>query len=351
MKIPENEFSELVLAYINGDDTSYELDDLENNAEFMMRVILKTNDKNSYNCCSEKLKTDSNFIKFLISKFHDDLEYVDKIVNYFISASNDAGLNLDLLIFLANFEDKRISLKYMEKVNNYVSLEIRNINEFLKNQPNEEVQTDLGFGMIIEEYKTSKIAINRFVRVFLANIFGNDEEFEKLLHIIFKSSTELKNYGISNFILDFIRIQDQDLVNYIENDISLIGGLISRSIASLDRWDEVSNKIISDNVNFVTEEAKKYYYQSVFDFDVPIDEAIYYVALAKNLDKYFSKCDISSMNDKPLSAGDLKLFKYIESLMDKTFNSNIKTQFNDYYSKEISVDNGIFEYPVSVERK
>lgn len=351
MKIPEEEFPALIEAYLNGDDINYELDDLENEAEFMKRVILKTNDKKTYHHCSEKLKVDSNFIKFLIFKFHDDLEYVDKIVNYFISTSSDEGLNLELLIFLANFEDKRISLKYEEKVNNHISFEMRNINNFLKNQPNGEVRTDLGFGIVEENYKSSKIAINKFVNIFLVNIFGKDEDFEKLLHKVFKSPLDLKNYGLSNFILDFIRTQDKDLVNYIENDISLISDLISKSVNSLSSWDEVSNKIIADNVNFVMQEAKRYYCQSVFDFVVSLEEAIYYVALAKNLDKYFSKCDGSSINKKTLNERDLKLFKHIESLMDKSFNSNIKSEFNQYYTKENTLDNGIFECSVSVGRK
>ena len=77
-----------IVNYINGDEISdYDIDYLENNPQFMMEVINFSHDKNMYNLCSNEIKKDYEFIIFLIYKFKDDLKFLTKIVDDFISSN------------------------------------------------------------------------------------------------------------------------------------------------------------------------------------------------------------------------------------------------------------------------
>ena len=59
---------ELITKYINGEDIEkYSLEELENDRIFMIKVIEYSNDLNMYNLCSDNLKKDYNFVKFLFS--------------------------------------------------------------------------------------------------------------------------------------------------------------------------------------------------------------------------------------------------------------------------------------------
>ena len=61
---------DLVEKYINGEDIEdYSLDELENDKNFMMLVISQTTDRKMYNYCSESVKSDYEFVKYVILKF------------------------------------------------------------------------------------------------------------------------------------------------------------------------------------------------------------------------------------------------------------------------------------------
>ena len=102
--------------YILGNDIKeYSIERLENDKEFMMLVIGATNDEKFYNSCSEKLKKDYSFVRYLIEKFksHNKLYVAIKIsenffgfneenkiltipfyyVSFFINALKDASLD------------------------------------------------------------------------------------------------------------------------------------------------------------------------------------------------------------------------------------------------------------------
>ena len=54
--------SKVVFDYINGNEIiDYNIDELEDDYEFMMMVINYTNDKNMYNLCSDEVKTNYEF--------------------------------------------------------------------------------------------------------------------------------------------------------------------------------------------------------------------------------------------------------------------------------------------------
>ena len=61
---------ELIMNYINGNDIGdYDLNELEDDKLFMTKVIEFSNDEKMYNFCSDNLKKNYEFIKYIILKF------------------------------------------------------------------------------------------------------------------------------------------------------------------------------------------------------------------------------------------------------------------------------------------
>ena len=57
----------LIEKYINGDDLGeYSIEQLENDKDFMTSVINYTNDVKMYSLCSDELKKDYEFVKYLV---------------------------------------------------------------------------------------------------------------------------------------------------------------------------------------------------------------------------------------------------------------------------------------------
>lgn len=77
---------DLINRYINGEDiTTHDIDELENDKDFMMQVISVSGDNNFYNLCSDIVKCDYEFVKYLIIKFRDKIDFVCEVADYFLS--------------------------------------------------------------------------------------------------------------------------------------------------------------------------------------------------------------------------------------------------------------------------
>ena len=83
----------LIKDYIEGNDIEeYSIEELENDSEFMIMVINKTNDKNICNLCGDDVKKDPRFVKYLITKFNYDTNFIISINIYFMHNYNKFSL-------------------------------------------------------------------------------------------------------------------------------------------------------------------------------------------------------------------------------------------------------------------
>ena len=79
----------LVEDYVQGNDIDkYDIEELENDSQFMMQVIDKTNDKKMYEFCSSKVKDDYEFIKFMIYKFQNDKDFIVMLADDYLKKHN-----------------------------------------------------------------------------------------------------------------------------------------------------------------------------------------------------------------------------------------------------------------------
>ena len=92
---------DLISKYINGEEIiDYNIEELEDDKDFMMQVISISNDYNFYNLCSEKVKLDYDFIKYLILKFKNNINFICDVANEYIEKTEDDFARTELALIM-----------------------------------------------------------------------------------------------------------------------------------------------------------------------------------------------------------------------------------------------------------
>lgn len=246
----------LVYDYINGEDIE-NIDDLENNYRFMMEVTKITHDKNMYHMCSNEVKNNYEFIKFMVLEFSSDLDFIIEIANEYMSMSNNDldVTRLELTFIMANLlkdyknldEDKMdVSIHYNMSKSMFLSSEkVKRQLEIIKE---EDLfwKEEFGLGFRINQYEyycTSDIVMNEIASTYIEDIFYNeaDIKLEDLIHNRFKTVDDFNNFGVRKFLLNYIRCYDTNLADYIECHINLLRDLekdINRIIRNFNNYND-----------------------------------------------------------------------------------------------------------------
>ena len=83
----------IIYDYIMGNDLGeYSSEELEDNKEFMIEVIEKTNDKRMYNLCSNNVSLDYEFVKYIVLKFRNDVDFIKEVADNYL---NNIGVDND----------------------------------------------------------------------------------------------------------------------------------------------------------------------------------------------------------------------------------------------------------------
>ena len=83
----------IIYDYIMGNDLGeYSSEELEDNKDFMIEVIEKTNDKRMYNLCSDNVRLDYEFVKYIVLKFRDDVDFIKEVADNYL---NNIGVDND----------------------------------------------------------------------------------------------------------------------------------------------------------------------------------------------------------------------------------------------------------------
>lgn len=250
-----------VLDYISGNDLDIDIEELENNKDFMLEVIKLTRDKRMYNYSSNTVKNNCEFIIELLKFFQDDLDFCYKLVYGYLIKNNSPSLKrIELYILISQIFKKSDNLKYKKLSRN---CEILIGRYYLK----ETFQTSLGviyaksmglikdntrgFEWIYDKCEESIVVTDYFAKRFAEEIFYKNEQgytFEEIVHLYFKNSDDLLNKGIKNFLIDYINNYDSFLASYLVTHQNNLDGLIKEILRVIKNW---SNYMINlNNIRF-----------------------------------------------------------------------------------------------------
>lgn len=296
---------EIVTKYINGEDIiNYSIEELENDPKFMIQVIKKTNDKNFYNLCGDEVKKDFSFIKNMIMNFSNDIDFINKIIDYYMKDIND-DQNLTELILLICIYTQYSKNKEYNRYKTYREIiyidKLAKIEQTKKEFQNEPLILDeigMGFFFIHDYYQHSTLTLKYFAKRFITDMFKeNNMSLEKLVHSKFKTYKDLENYGIRKYLIDLISIYDRHLSEYVTVHISILKPSIIEIKKTKNNWDEYLIKQEKLKYEMMIEEVHNYMkdlYMEKLNFVLTEECMLYYVGkilgIEDKIEKYIGLC-------------------------------------------------------------
>ena len=322
---------ELINNYINGlDIDNYNIDELENNKDFMLSVIKYSNDFNFYNLCSVNVKSNYELVKYLVLNYKSNINFIIKVCEYYLNNKQEDVYYIELLLIMISIlpKDNDYYIKYsllLESIYSRVRVENIMLKEYDKS---EDFNTKLGLGffLIYDDYNSSELVIKYFAHKLILSII-EDINLEEYIHNNYSTKEDLIKYGINNFLIKLISKYDITLSSYVSVHIDLLEDLYNIVLKLLDKWDIYSNKeesimyddIINKVINYMNDSGSV----------IPSNSMLYYVGKKLGIEnklKYYEGLDDDLFN---YLMEELNI-EFIDNLDFITY--NIK---NDDYEHEV----------------
>ena len=228
----------LIRAYVSGEEVlGYDIEELEDDYQFMVKVIEYTNDKNMFELCSEDAKNTYEVIDFILNRFSNDIDFVIKVVSNYLDNERDKTRYLEVLIRLCSLcnSDNVYLLEYRERLENEYKAFNKNIGNIKDSSTIvNSYLIENGFYFVLDMYKDNKIIVNYFASRFIEDYF-NGINLEKEVYKFFKTYQELEKFGINKYLISLLNKYDTNLADYV--------------ILNIDLLENIKNKI-RDNWSF-----------------------------------------------------------------------------------------------------
>ncbi len=356
----------LVFDYIVGNElVDYDIDELENDYEFMIEVIKHTKDKNLYNLCSDEVKKNYNFVKFIVETFKNDFNFIVDVGNNYLKTVDEDDINAHELTILISkgitsdmaLEDPKLC-SFKLQASSFYEIELIKLAAALEQTKDESLKEEYGLGFlyILDTYEKSNTICNFFAKRLIDEIFYENEDYtlEQILHMNFKSFNKLKAYGINTFLTDYIKKYDKHLSSYALVHLDLLEP-IKKSVRRIEKnWDNYVNRINSEKVNIYEKKVEEYV--DKYGMTISTIGLINYVTKKLCLESVFYKYDtflkeydemedsdfldgeeipkIDVIDEKNMDFHDLSCVKYATKLAIEMFkNNDIDIIQNEYEEK------------------
>lgn len=343
----KNKYSEeLIVDYIYGNDIEdYDIDDLENDYKFMMEVIKYTNDKNMYDLCSDEVKQEYEFVKFMIEMFKDDDNFIISVAHNYLDNIDESDITYkEIAVLISNLTDankNEDAILFKVKSQLISEAEFSEIEVFLENCTDEKLKEKLGLGFvyIMEKYGNSKILMDFFADQFIKNIFYYNGEYslEEYIHLNVRDKNKIIEPGINNFIINHVEHFDSTLAGHISNNIKLIEHLYKNIEQIVNKWDYYMISLNNRREAIIEQEV----FQFMDDNKIRVDFSVYKVInyLLNNLG--YNPLDDETFLDESDEL-DLKIYKKLEEGKGFDFSeykliSYLTNLIKEMYSKDVVV--------------
>lgn len=240
--------SKMLHDYIDGKNLDgYNIDTLENDIDFMTEVILISGDKNMYELCSKKLKTNYNFVSFLVNLFAYDKDFINKIITNYIKNEKDNVKRNEMYILLNNLSYDYDDLKEYRIVLQafYTTKMVETYAIISKLEGTVKKEFGNGFYLILDEYSKSNIICDFFAVKMMDDIFSQIK-LEDFIHQKFRKAEDLERFGINSLLLSIIRKKDKYLALHLENNLSLMNIYKQKVSSFIKRWNYYNDLLVED---------------------------------------------------------------------------------------------------------
>ena len=243
----------------------------------MMGVISYTNDTKIYFLCSDDLKKDYDFVKFLVLKFKSNSDFIIKVADYYLDNTDTDLKRRELCIIMEKLLPIDLSNKYEVMNETAYFIKRLEIEVAEAKDPKLESIIGMGFWLIFDLYNGSEIIMDYYAESLINEIVrDNNINFEAMLHNQFKSPEKISEVGLNNYVISFIGYYDSMLSSYVSTHLYLINNIINKIKIIQDNWDRYNNM----------DEAKRYNnmlgmvhdYMQMSESNISETDILYYVA-------------------------------------------------------------------------
>lgn len=296
--------------YIAGNDIEdFDIDELENDREFMLEVIRKTKDKNIYNLCSDELKYDYEFVIQIIQLFKDDIKFISSVANVFIDYyrsknvgpmiddENDRDV-LDLLITMCELIPDKYdenSLRYRVILTVMVNTRLVEIEKVrIENENNYELSKNFGCGFIyvFDSFNSSVKVTDYFALEYLNNLLSKENfDLEEYLHLNFEDTESINKYGLNTILVNIISNFDSMLGSYVSTHLYLLNEYKKDVKYILNRWNTFEDRKNAKICKKICEVIQEYLECNYPESDIDSSSWIYYIANKLGITDMFLKFD------------------------------------------------------------
>lgn len=246
---------EIVKKYIDGEDIPYDIDELENNAQFMLKVFEMSKDTRMYNLCSDNLTVNYEFIISVIDIFKGDYEFIYKVAT------------------------------------EYINYNVKNLIN-----PHEQIQKIISLLLILDQYipesnefyKKNKEILNAAVYgIMRAIIEKNNINLQFLILARYNSYSEFA-LEQDKFYIEFFRLYNDSLACYLTNHIDTLDRLKKDLNLNEKNYEIQQKRRICKIIHDLNYEFFKYYDKHSTDFgpDIYGIKVYLYLAYKYNIAEY-----------------------------------------------------------------
>lgn len=283
--------------YINGNDIeNYNIEELEDDKDFMMSVISLSGDEKFYNLCGDSVKKDYEFVKYLVLKFKNKIDFICNVADYYLDNNEDELEKMEFIIIMIKlteqFKEQQTKYKVLsETIFNYKRVQIERAKlELDDNDLSDEI--GMGFLIVYDSCNSSKTILDFYATSIIDAIFKEyNIDLENMLHEQFKSAEDIDKCGINNYMLNFISCYDKMLSSYLSTNIDLMSNLKEKIQLVQKNWDKynVTNERIKYNT--ILDRVHEYMEQIEDNFSFSETEILYYIAKKLGIDNKIAKYD------------------------------------------------------------
>lgn len=272
----------LVQDYINGGELEgYNVEDLENDPEFMKLAFLASGDKKLYNLCSINVKYDYDFVCFLIDKFKDDPTFIDEVADNYIKAVGDDKLRIGVITKMCNIlkdsNDKDLYSKYRVLFVAKFFMDLIGIDYYKAENPADDDLIGLGFIVFLDEYGYDPDIIKCYAEQLVQTLLDDHINLADEIHKEFRTPNDIYKGGLVNYMIGFIRRYDESLADYAMVHPDILDYFQEKINKIQVRWNKYTNKEEEYKYEVMFDRVHEYYEKEGFMCTIGEEEFMYYI--------------------------------------------------------------------------
>lgn len=347
----EKSYSQYIFKYINGDLSDEDRKMLENDDEFMKKVITLSRNKKYYDKASDNVKSNGNFVLKLIDTFSYDHGFLAKVGKTFFKLNKrDSKGEVEVAIELTkiyNETQDEVLHEFYEQSEDYYKNILDKIRRELMamEDPDEREALGEGFGFANASFCDSDIA-----REFVASRLTQDllldnpmYDFEELVHYYISSLKQIPDGLERRFIFDYLKGCDQELANFLGLHPSIVDKYIPMVIEVKQNWDNYLNELNAYKLQQVHDEMERYIvennlsydmmelYRGMIDLSVRKEKIYNYLPLEE-----LGNADYRAVNISKMDIPEYKFVRHMVQYMDDLFERDAPYDMilaDDYYEE------------------